>query len=107
MATEPKYDIELGFTKQDMGQTYNAVLQVWTYKYEGRIVSSVQVFWVGDQSRMTELFGDFDKTVLTTKQRGTQKAIDRQHAEAFTADKVAELVQAAKDHTAKRLKIAA
>lgn len=93
-----------GLERDDYGQTRYAFLVLETGKdYNGRMKSDATVFWVGDHSRQHAFGlgggGDFSKTVLRTpgKVTATQKAIDRQHAEVFTAEVVESLTAEAKD----------
>lgn len=109
MAKAQRRDIDLGIKRYEYGEAARprvAVLQIETSKhYNGGLISDAQVFWVGDHSRSQMLGiggpgGDFGKRVKVSGRdvKATQKAIDTQHAEVFTAEVVAQLVEAAKAH---------
>jgi hypothetical protein len=111
MATSQKQDIELGITRYEYGEMARrrvAVLQIETSKYyNGGLISDAGVYWVGDHSRqscisLTGSGGDYGKRLKVTDRnvKATQKAIDKQHAEVFTADAVSALVEAARRHYA-------
>jgi hypothetical protein len=115
MANSQKQDIELGITRfeyGDMARKQVAVLEIETSKYcNGGIVSDVTVYWVGNHSRQTCMSlggggGDYGKTLKRSSRevKATQKAIDRQHAEIFTTEAVAQLVEYAKLHYASAIR---
>jgi hypothetical protein len=110
MAQDQRQDIDLGISRLEYGdpaRPQHAVLTLTTGKhYAGGVESSARVYWIGLHSR-SHAFGlagkgDFDmprmKWERTTK--ATQRAIDRQHAEVFTAEVIEQLTQAAKEHYA-------
>jgi hypothetical protein len=112
MATDQRQDIKLDITRIEYGmagRAQEAVLEIRTGKgYSGGVRSDCSVFWHGNHSRCQMLGlggpgGDYGKKLkqseLTIK--ATQKAIDKQHAEVFTPDVIAGLVEAAKAHYAK------
>jgi len=111
MANARKQDIDLGITRLEYGEASRerrAVLQIETSKYyNGGLISDADVYWVGASSRQRMVSlgddsGDYGKRLFVSAKdvRATQGAIDRQHAEVFTADVIARLTQAAKDHYA-------
>lgn len=111
MAQAKKQDIDLGITRfeyGDKGRKQKAVLTIETDKYyNGGLLSDATVYWVGDHSRQTCVAlggdgGDYRKRLSMSARevRATQKAIDKQHAEVFTADAIAHLVDGAKLHYA-------
>lgn len=110
MAKDQKQDIDLGIVRLEYGDAarpQRGVLTIETSKhYNGGLSSTAQVCWVGANFR-SHVFvigtgaGDFSKTVLIDRtKKATQKAIDTQHATAFTAEEIARLTQLAKDHYA-------
>ncbi len=109
MATERSLDIDLGIRRLeggDSGRVQRGVLEIETRKYyNGGLISSASVYWVGDHSRQQLMGigsneGDYSKRLLTSDRtvKATQKAIDRQHAEVFTPEVVARLTGYAKLH---------
>lgn len=113
MAKEQQSDIDLGITRFEYGDTerpQRAVLTVSTSKYyNGGLISNATVYWVGDHSRQNMMClgdpsgGDYTNRLKVSARtvKATQKAIDTQHAEVFTAEAIARLTQAAKDHYAR------
>lgn len=111
MANAQKQDIELGITRFEYGELDRkqvAVLQIETSKYyTGGLISDAGVYWVGSHCRQNcmslsaDASGDYGKRLIVNRAaKATQKAIDKQHAEAFTPEVVARLVEAAKAHYA-------
>jgi hypothetical protein len=109
MADDRKQDIELGLTRPST--TYEderrAVLTIDTGKsYNGGIRSTATVFWCNGRSRShafgigNTASGDWSKQLKQTERtvKATQKAIDRQHAEVFTAEVIADLAAKAKTY---------
>ena len=111
MADEKRDAIELGITRLEYGdptRPQRAVLELSTGKhYDGGLSSRASVYWHGDYSR-SQLIGigssegDYSRRPARTDKavRATQKAIDRQHAEAFTPEVVATITAEAKAHYA-------
>ncbi len=112
MANAKQQDIDLAITRYEYGdldRKQSAVLTIETSKhYIGGLRSSASVYWVGNRMR-SHCFslcgdsGDFGRNRLMISApsvKATQKAIDKQHAEVFTPDAVAVLVEAAKAHYA-------
>jgi hypothetical protein len=102
-----KQEIELGLNRleyDDPGRPFRAVLVLETDKhYNGGVESNATVFWVGSHSRQHAFGlaggGDFRKSIQRDKTlRATQKAIERQHATAFTPEAIEELTRAAIAH---------
>lgn len=112
MATPQKQDIELDISRleyNDATRPQRAVLTLETAKsYRGGLESDAKVYWVGKNFRSFAMSlsakggGDFSKLVLHSHPtvKATQKAIDSQHMQAFTAEAVAELVASAKAYYA-------
>lgn len=110
MSANKTEDIQLGIKRLEYGDVNRpqlAVLTIETGKhYNGGIVSRASVFWVGRSSRcqlisMGGISGDFSKRLLATaKTRVTQGVVDKQHAEVFTPETRAQLVETAKSHYA-------
>src|SRR3954469_2578909 len=102
MATAQKQDIDLGITRFEYGDADRkqvAVLQIETSKgYRSGLESDATVYWIGNNMRSTcvsiggeRFHEDFRKTVKVVRDiKATQKAIDKQHAEVFTPEDVAE-----------------
>lgn len=116
MATAQKQDIDLGITRYEYGEQDRkqaAVLQIETSKYyNGGVLSDASVYWIGRTSRQQlislggDSVGDYSKRLKLSGRevKATQKAIDRQHAEVFTPEVVAQLVETAKRHYAKAVR---
>jgi hypothetical protein len=70
-----------------------AFLKLETSKhYIGGILSYASVEFHGKDSITFEVFGDYRKVILRDqKARGTQKAIDTQHANVFTQASIEEI----------------
>ena len=111
MATSQKQEIELNITRLEYGDAarpQRAVLEIETRKYyNGGLISSASVYWVGQSSRSQCIAlggdgGDWSKKLRVSDRtvKATQKAIDRQHAEVFTPEVVAQLAVYAKAHYA-------
>lgn len=109
MATSRTQNIDLGIVRLEYGESerlQRAVLTIETDKHDCGIVSDATVFWHGRSSRQ-HLFGlgssggDFSKRLRVRATRGTQRNIDAQHAEAFTAETIETLKQAARAHYAR------
>ncbi len=111
MATSQKQDIDLGITRYEYGDITRkqvGVLQIETSKYySGGLLSDAGVYWAGAHCRQNCMSlsgdgGDYGKRLKFSGRdlKATQKAIDRQHAEVFTVDVVADLVRYAKLHYA-------
>jgi hypothetical protein len=84
MAQDRIIKIELGLTRIESGRPTTAVLELQTGKgFRKGCRAHATVFWIGNGFKMTELFGDFSKTVATTEGSATQANIDRCHAKAF------------------------
>lgn len=103
MAHKQCTEIKIGLTKQEMGETRIAVLELTTDKsLNGSIKSSASVFWHSEGSREHDYAlgsfgqGDFEKNLQTTRGRATQKAIFRQHSEVFTSEGVTQLTSEAR-----------
>lgn len=99
MAQERKQDIELGFTKTEFDKkARRGVLEIWTYAHEGKIISTCTVYWLEPDGfgRSRMLFEDFDKTLVRSKARATQNAIDTQHTATFTAKTIEGLLSEAR-----------
>lgn len=97
-ATERKIDIRLNDADGQQVHVKRGLahLVLSTRKHtNGGIVSAAHVEWANDGFRTMVLWGDFSMTVKTQHGRATQKAIDTQHAEAFTPEKVAEVTDKA------------
>lgn len=112
MAISRKQDIQLGIVRCEYGDLNRkrfAVLEIETGKYyNGGLISDANVYWVGDHSRQSCLSlggkdSDYNKRLKISAKtvKATQKAIDTQHAEVFTAEAVADLVKYAKLHYAR------
>lgn len=110
MATKQTQDIDLGIVRYEYGDAarpQRAILTIETDKSgRGGIESRAIVMWCGDHSRQ-HVFGlagggDFSVEVYRSPKetRATQKAINSQHAGAFTPEKIAELIEQAKAHYA-------
>lgn len=115
MANAQKQDIDLGITRFEYGEEDRkqiAVLQIQTSKYyNGGLISDATVYWVGQHSRqncmsLTGNGGDYGKRLKISGReiKATQKAIDRQHAEVFTPERIAQLTEYAKAHYASALR---
>lgn len=112
MANKREQDIDLDITRfeyGDAGRPQRAVLTICTEKgYDGGLRSEATVYWVGNHCRSNMMTiggsagGDFRKNLKRTERtvKATQKNIDAQHAEVFTAEVVAALTEAAKAHYA-------
>lgn len=111
MAKSQSQDIDLGITRYEYGDVARkqvAVLQIQTRKYyNGGLISDATVYWVGNHSRQNCIAlggdgGDYGKRLKISARdvKATQKAIDRQHAEVFTPEAIAQLVEYAKLHYA-------
>ncbi len=108
MANNQEQDIELGLNRLeygDHGRSQRAVMTISTGKgYNGGLRSSVTVSWCGDGFRQHAFGmggggGDFSKALKTSERvKATQKALDKQHAEVFTPEVIAQLTEAAKAH---------
>lgn len=116
MATSQRQDIDLGIVRYEYGESARArraVLQIKTAKYyNGGLISDASVYWVGDHSRQNMISfgndqdGDYSKRLLISARtvKATQKAVDTQHAQVFTAEVIADLTKAAKASYAARVK---
>lgn len=115
MAVERRQDIDLGIVRYEYGdaaRAQRAVLTIDTGKYyNGGLISSAVVYWVGTHSRQNCVGlggdgGDYWKRLLVSAKgvRATQKNIDGQHQQAFTPEVIAGLVTAAKAHYAAAVK---
>lgn len=111
MANKQRQDIDLGILRYEYGdesRKQNAVITIETGKYyNGGLISDATVYWVGNNCRQNlitfgESGGDYGKRLKISDKtvKATQKAIDKQHAEVFTPETVAGLVEAAKLHYA-------
>lgn len=110
MATKRTQEIDLGLTRReyadDPKSTRRAVLEIETSKaYNGGVESDATVYWHGDHSRQHSFGlaggGDFSKRLKRdTTVKATQKAIDTQYAQVFTADVLAALMAEAKEYYA-------
>lgn len=107
MATSQRQDIELGIMRYEYGDSDRkqvAVLQIQTTKhYNGGLISDASVYWVGKNSRSQLMSlgaggGDYSKRVKVSGRevKATQKAIDKQHAEVFTAELLAQMTDEAR-----------
>jgi len=84
MAQEPIQVISIPELNNERGE---ARMELSTRKYDnGQILSAVHVHFLKDLMRTFEIYGDFRKTVLRTNNRATQKALDKQYAQAFTPE---------------------
>ena len=107
MAKKQTIEIDLGIIRIDStGREEKAVLELETDKnLRGGLDSDAKVMWHSYRCR-SHMFGlsgggDFSRTVKRTDGvRGTQKAINVQHASVFTAEVIAGLVTDAKAHYA-------
>lgn len=90
MATDAKTIIYI--PELDKNDT-RAVLKLVTSKaYNGGLASFASIEFHGDRFVTCELFGDFSVRLLYNRAaRATQKAIDAQHAQAFTPERIADL----------------
>ncbi len=114
MSQKQTQDIELGIVRLEYGDSarpQRAVLTIETSKYyNGGLISDAHVYWVGNSCRSNMMsiggddsVGDYSKRLNVSPRtvKATQKAIDKQHAEVFTAEAVAGLVQGANEHYAR------
>ncbi len=112
MSAAQKQDIDLAIKRLEYGEAdrpQHAVLTIETSKhYNGGLISDATVYWVGAHSRQNTMAlhgdgGDYRKRLFNSARtvKATQRAIDRQHAEVFTPEVVAGLVQAAHEHYAR------
>jgi hypothetical protein len=109
MADSRTIKIDLGLSRVQYGETATARMELETRKHSyGGIASTATVYWVGNHMKQHAFSlggggGDFEAEVATNRTaKATQKAIDRQHAEAFTPQRIAELTEAAKAHYAQQ-----
>jgi hypothetical protein len=106
MAESKKTIIALGITRLDYSKREtSAELTLETRKniFRKGIESSSRVDWVGNGFRTHSMGigggGDFSASLLLDQTKtATQKAIDRQHAEVFTAEKIQELTAKAQQY---------
>jgi hypothetical protein len=112
MANAQKVDIDLELSRleyDDATRPQRAVLMIETAKsYAGSLRSQATVYWLGLHGRSTCMAffgggGDFNRHLFSSAKtvKATQKAIDTQHAQVFTPEVIAGLVQAAKDYYSK------
>ncbi len=114
MSQKQMQDIELGIVRLEYGDAarpQRAVLTIETSKYyNGGLISDATVYWVGRNCRSnmitlggTDSEGDYGERLKVSERtvKATQKAIDRQHAEVFTPEVVAQLMGYAKLHYAR------
>jgi hypothetical protein len=111
MAEKRTIKVDLGLNRPDHGTTRTAILELETSKgYSGGVESDATVFWYGNGGRQHAFAlggggGDFTaKLHYDRTAKATQKAIDRQHDQVFTPQKIAELTEAAKAHYANQEK---
>jgi hypothetical protein len=111
MAESRTIKIDLGLTQAEDGSTITAQLELETRKHSsGGITSNATVFWVGNHMKRHAFSlgsgrGDFEAKVAADRNaKATQKAIDYQHHNAFTPQRIAELTEAAKAHYANQQK---
>ena len=64
----------------DKGKQARAELRVWTYKYEGRMITSVRIQFANDGFTTVRMGRDFSVRAAVTEQRATVKNIEAQHA---------------------------
>ena len=107
-------EVELGFTRLDYDNDPNslrrAVLEFETLEdyYDGGIVSTATVFWDRDGGRSHHSCigeparGDYSSTAGHSTLPATKPNIEKQHAQVFTPQAIAELTAAAKAHYAGR-----
>jgi hypothetical protein len=111
MAQKQTRDIDLGIIRFEYGESERArkaVLTIETSKYyNGGLISDATVYWVGDHSRQNMMSlggdgGDYGKRLKVSARtvKATQKNIDTQHVEVFTAETIEALIRAAKEHYA-------
>jgi F0F1-type ATP synthase gamma subunit len=104
MARHVGSEIELGITRQEgrMGPERAVLVMNTDRGTYGGVHSGAMVQWVNEANeyRCHTLVTDYCAKVAVSMARATQRNIDRQHAQAFSEETVAKLVEAAKAHYA-------
>jgi hypothetical protein len=86
VAQEPETFIDIPALDSEEGK---AQLVLSTFKSRGgEIISAVSIHFLRNGMITFQPFSDFHKTLLRTRARATQRALDAQHASVFTAPAV-------------------